>query len=239
VLRRFTRSIPGGSVLREVVEKKTTQSATARQLAGDIYRSSGEALRVLDLGCGEGVSAAWFGELDDAVDWHGVDIEDSPEVRARRSNDPRMASFDGVHLPYPPEHFDMIYCDQVLEHVQRPYELLAEVRRVLKPSGTLVGSVAYLEPYHSFSIFNFTPYGMCTVMRQVGLQPTLIRHSSDAFYKIFRQMLGGWTGFTALSRFSILYGVISLAGRLTGSSVEDMNLLKIQYCGSFCFVGRR
>lgn len=38
---------------------------------------------VLDLGCGDGRSADLFRKLAPGVKWTGVDIEDSPEVKAR------------------------------------------------------------------------------------------------------------------------------------------------------------
>ena len=41
-------------------------------------------------------------------------------------------------LPQPGNHFDIIYCLSVLEHTRGYPEILLELRRVLRPGGTLV-----------------------------------------------------------------------------------------------------
>jgi SAM-dependent methyltransferase len=41
-------------------------------------------------------------------------------------------------LPQPGNHFDVIYCLSVLEHTRGYPEILVELRRVLRPGGTLV-----------------------------------------------------------------------------------------------------
>jgi SAM-dependent methyltransferase len=44
--------------------------------------------------------------------------------------------------------FDAIVCDQVLEHVPRPWVAIAELHRVLRPGGTIWVSVPLSYPYH-------------------------------------------------------------------------------------------
>lgn len=239
VLKRIASRLPGYYELRELMDTEETSQISAQKLASQLYAERGRSLNVLDLGCGEGASLDWFEQLDPTIQWRGVDIENSPEVAARRQPDPRMVSFDGVNLPFPNDSFDIVYCQQVLEHVRFPHELTAEVRRVLKPGGVFVGSVAYLEPYHSYSVFNFTPFGMAFVLSNAKLEPVLLRHSSDGFYKIFRQMLGGFGFWSKLSKLSFPYAVVGIIGGIAGADKRDVNLLKIQYAGSFCFVGRK
>lgn len=207
------------------------------ELAGELNQVA-EA-KVLDLGCGAGHSIDLFRRLAPSVEWHGVDIADSPEVQARTRKDGAFQTFDGINLPYSDNFFDLIYCNQVLEHVRHPEPLLAEVHRVLKPSGTFVGAVSYLEPYHSFSIFNFTPYGLHSVMRTAGMHVVELRAGSDAFSLIVRQMVGKprWSSF--FLRTSALYTAIDLAGFLTRMSTAEKNFMKIQFCGHLCFKCQR
>ena len=51
-------------------------------------------------------------------------------------------------IPVPDGSFDAIICLAVLEHVQNPVECVAEMVRVLKPGGTIVASVPFLQPEH-------------------------------------------------------------------------------------------
>jgi ubiquinone/menaquinone biosynthesis C-methylase UbiE len=239
LLERVASRMPGYSELRPLMDAVESRQTTARELTAALYRERGRGLKVLDLGCGEGASLEWFEQLDATVEWNGVDIEGSPEVLARMNHDGRMKTFDGVHIPFPSGQFDIVYCHQVLEHVRRPYELLAEVSRVLKGGGIFVGSVSYLEPYHSYSVFNFTPYGLKLVLESAALAPVTIRHSADVFYKILRQMLGGSAFWSRLSSLSLIYGLISLIGWMSASEKRDINLLKNQYAGALCFVARK
>lgn len=114
---------------------------------------------VLDVGCGNGDSADFFRRSNPNIKWVGVDIADSPEVRSRTRNDLDFHIFDGIHLPFDDSTFDMIFSKQVFEHVRYPDALMKDMVRVLKPCGIIVGSTSHLEPFHSYSFWNITPYG--------------------------------------------------------------------------------
>ncbi len=125
---------------------------------------AGKPANILDLGCGDCRSIELFRSLLPDASWRGVDIENSPEVASRSVIDNRVDTFDGINLPYSDGQFDLVYSRQVLEHVRHPDALVREVARVLRPGGLFLGEVSYLETYHSFSIFNFTPYGLKVVV---------------------------------------------------------------------------
>ena len=111
----------------------------SRQVLADHYAARLRATRVMDLGCGTGDSIELFRGLDPEVQWVGVDIEESPEVAERTRGDAEFVTFDGEHLPFDDGSFELVYCKQVLEHVERPRELLREVARVLQPGGWFAG----------------------------------------------------------------------------------------------------
>ena len=48
---------------------------------------------------------------------------------------------EGGVLPFDSGRFDAALMDNVLEHIESPASVLAEIRRVLKPSGTLLVGV--------------------------------------------------------------------------------------------------
>ena len=90
--------------------------------------------RVLDLGCGRGILldrlAAGF-----CTQGFGVDISRGT-LRALQSESlhpHRVVCSEGENLPFPDNSFDMAVTLDVLEHVQNPERVLAEMLRVLKP----------------------------------------------------------------------------------------------------------
>ena len=97
--------------------------------------------RVLDVGCGEG----WFtSELGRAgAEAVGIDVAEEPLRRARRrdgSLDLRLVApcggWSGSGLG--DAEFDAVWAGEVVEHVADTAGLLSEMRRVLRPGGTLL-----------------------------------------------------------------------------------------------------
>jgi SAM-dependent methyltransferase len=214
---------------------------TAKQVASQYYaRKLGPALPagavVLDLGCGTGVSLDLFREVAPHVRWVGVDIEHSPEVDARVRADGEFRVFDGVNLPFPDRSIDLIYSRQVLEHVRYPERLLEDVRRVLKPGASFVGSTSHLEPYHSFSYWNFTPFGFKHIVDSAGLELVEIRPGIDGITLINRAYRGNDP---AMNRWfaeeSPLNQEIDAWTLQNRKSVSEAALRKLAFCGQFCF----
>ncbi len=191
---------------------------------------------VLDLGCGLGKSLDYFLNLNKKAEWYGLDIEDSPEVKARKANNKKFISFNGIDIPFEDNFFDFIYCKQVLEHVRYPKELLFEVQRVLKPGGYFIGSTSHLEPYHSMSYWNYTPYGFSILIEEAKLKLLEIRPSIDSLTLIIRR------GLRDLSLFNLFWKIesplnflISLIGKIIRTSPFKLNLIKLLFCGQFVF----
>lgn len=200
----------------------------------------GPAPRILDLGCGEGGSCDYFRTLLPEATWIGLDIADSPEVNARKRQDAAFHTYDGVHVPFEDAHFDLVYSSQVFEHVRYPQELLREVRRVLRPGGYFVGSTSHLEPYHSRSFWNFTPYGFCVLIRDSALDLAEIGPSIDSLTLIIRRVLGCPPFFARYwRRESPLNALIGLAGRVSRMAPERIAAAKLLFSGQFCFLARR
>ena len=86
---------------------------------------------VLDLGAGAGIVEA-MNFKGSAKLVCGVDL-DSRVVDNPFLDEGRVA--DAGLIPYPDESFDLVFSDNVLEHLDEPRKVFAEVARVLRPGG--------------------------------------------------------------------------------------------------------
>jgi SAM-dependent methyltransferase len=61
----------------------------------------------------------------------------------------RTIAGSGEHLPFPDASFDVVLCDNVVDHAESPREICEEIVRVLKPGGLLYFTVNVHHPiYH-------------------------------------------------------------------------------------------
>ena len=212
----------------------------SRQVLADHYagrllgaRDAADPPRVMDLGCGAGDS------VDPRVSWVGADIEDSAEVAGRTRTDAEFVSFDGRRLPFEDSSFELVYCKQVLEHVEHPRELMAEVARVLRPGGHLAGSTSQLEAFHSRSVFNWTPYGFTRAAEDAGLRVVELRPVIDGFTLVAWRALGLPRFFHRWwARESPPYRAIELAARAARLDARTRNQIKLVLSGQFAFLAR-
>jgi 2-polyprenyl-3-methyl-5-hydroxy-6-metoxy-1,4-benzoquinol methylase len=94
--------------------------------------------RVLDVGCGEG---RFTSELIRAgCNAVGIDVAEEPLRRGRERDsalDLRLVPVDGA-WELDDADFDLVWAGEVIEHVADTAAWLSEVRRVLRPDGTLL-----------------------------------------------------------------------------------------------------
>ena len=95
-------------------------------------------LRVLDVGCGGGVLAEEVARLGCTVTGLDPSEESLAAARAHAATQGLAIEYrrgSGEALPFPADTFDVIYCCDVLEHVDDLRRVVAETARVLKPGG--------------------------------------------------------------------------------------------------------
>lgn len=146
---------------------------TRRRIAAFVQRHA-HLLRgdVLDFGGGE----TPYRRLARARSWRSVEYAsslDGSDVgsfarRARLERD--HLYYDGRHIPLPDASVDAVLATEVLEHVFNLEEVLAELRRVLRPGGRLVATVPFAmyehEVPHDFA--RYTSYAMQDRLKRAG-----------------------------------------------------------------------
>jgi SAM-dependent methyltransferase len=216
------------------------QTLADRYAEREIGRPAGRPWRVLDLGCGAGGSVDVFRARDPDVQWVGLDVPGSPEAGERTRTDARFETFDGVVMPFEEGAFDLVYCKQVLEHVRRPEPLLAEVRRVLAPGGWFAGSTSQLEPYHSLSLWNYTPIGFLGLLEHASLRPVELRPGIDGLTLIAWRLAGNHRSFHRWwGRESPLNRALDACARALRADPRTLNATKLLFCGQFAFLAQR
>ncbi|MGG6287617.1 class I SAM-dependent methyltransferase [Leptolyngbya sp. AN03gr2] len=89
---------------------------------------------VLDFGAGAGIVEAMnFRGLAARV--CGIDLD--PRVTVNPFLDEGLVADNG-RIPYPDEIFDVVFADNVMEHLDQPDQIFAEIARVLRPGGKLL-----------------------------------------------------------------------------------------------------
>ncbi|WP_298712185.1 methyltransferase domain-containing protein [Chitinophaga sp.] len=98
--------------------------------------------RVLDVGCGNGVISRHLGQF--GYDVLGIDISQKTIDVARSKNTLPNVRFEAISaeaLTAQGERYDAVICSEVLEHLDRPGELLKVIYDSLKDNGLLVVTV--------------------------------------------------------------------------------------------------
>jgi SAM-dependent methyltransferase len=231
------RRLPGAdlrAVLRPAIPSSTSAQALAERLIpGLVFPTA----LVVDLGCGRGDSVDAFRAAEPSVCWIGVEVGDS-EYETR--TDVELRVFDGVALPFESGTVDVVFSKQVLEHVERPHELVPDVARVLKPGGVFAGSTSHLEPYHGRSTMNLTPYGLKLLLEHSGFELERIMPGIDAPTLFVRRLLRGPAYFDRYwAHRSPFNTLLDGVGRVTGWDAEDRNAIKLLFSGQYAFVARR
>ena len=91
-------------------------------------------MRVLDLGCGEGVRVAALRAAGYEVFGCDVEMRTTPQAKALIQRGlPLEITTQPYRLPFDDATFDVVLSDEVFEHVQDYPEAIYELNRVMKP----------------------------------------------------------------------------------------------------------
>jgi len=136
-------------------ERYSLRQARYHAIGEDVGRllherpQSAGPLKLLDVGLWNGVSMRYVESQPGAerVEFHGIDLKLQPTIYQPR----RWASLqEGNLLDGFPQvasnQFDVVICEQVLEHLPSVETAMATLCRILKPGGTLIVGVPIFPP---------------------------------------------------------------------------------------------
>lgn len=104
--------------------------------------------KILDLGCGFGGVTKLVTDFFSATEVYGVDINPRRlEVAREQGIKTIEADLNTSSLPLPPDYFDLVISNGVIEHLYFYDDLITESYRVLKRGGFLVLSLPNLANY--------------------------------------------------------------------------------------------
>lgn len=142
-----------------------TLSLARRRLARAIAAAVGEHGAGDCLDCGSGRSPYRALLARQAATVTSVDIEDRSGAVDLLADIQAMPEIDD-------RSFDTVLCTQVLEHVPRPWQAMAELGRVLRPGGHLILSVPHLSAVHEppNDFYRYTRFGLESLCESAGLE---------------------------------------------------------------------
>lgn len=104
--------------------------------------------------------------------YHG---EEKPDILA-----------DATNIPLNNRSIDTILSLQVLEHLPKPQESIAEIKRLLKKDGILILSTVQYYPLHDepFDFFRYTKYGLRKLLEEHNLKIIHLKEEGNIFVLI-------------------------------------------------------
>jgi SAM-dependent methyltransferase len=154
-LRAFIAQSPvhRGAIVREVAATAAATPAGAR---------------VLDAGAGDAPYRPLFAHCAYLTqDWPG-----SPHAGAQRVD----IVADLHELPADLGELDLVVCTEVLEHVADPSVVLAELRRVLRPGGSLLVTVPFVAGLHEepYDFYRYTNHALRMLLDRAGFSEVAV-----------------------------------------------------------------
>jgi SAM-dependent methyltransferase len=109
------------------------------QLVARYFRHLGAGSPILDLGCGTGDLGRLRPRRETQV--FGIDNDEGAIREASRHENAMVCDIESGKLPFDDGFFEGAVAKDILEHVEKPWALVAELHRVLKPGAKIVVSV--------------------------------------------------------------------------------------------------
>ncbi len=131
-----------------------------------LLRSAPNAGSLLDIGCADGAKTlAYAGVLGvAATKIKGVEAQERYRLQAAEKFEVYPADLEREKLPFEDESFDVVICNQVLEHLKNIFLPLSEMDRVLATGGRLVIGIPNLAALHNRFLLLFGRQPLCNTI---------------------------------------------------------------------------
>lgn len=119
--------------------------------------------RVLEIGCSEG---RFSGSLDGVQERWGIEPSPAAELARTRLDRVFQATFEQAEPNLPQDYFDLVICNDVIEHMPDHGRFLRNIKNHIAPGGMLIGSLPNVRYYQNMFQFllekdwNYTDFGI-------------------------------------------------------------------------------
>ncbi len=98
--------------------------------------------RILEIGCGSGVTGLKLKKEGKAKEVIGIEISEENAKNAENNIDKvYLGNVETIELPFKDNEFDYIILGDVIEHLYDPWLLLSKIKSYLKPDGKIIASI--------------------------------------------------------------------------------------------------
>ena len=172
----------------------------------EVLRGVSSPASIVDVGCGDGTATAVAAQANPGHRIVGLDWSADALLRARAHGLALIrAEAEPGGLPIASGHADVVIMSELIEHLVDPDSVLEEVRRVLKPGGTLLLSTPNLAAWYNRGLLAL---GVQPVFTEVSLRGVFGRPGS--------QVAGHLRLFTSRALVGLLaargFGMIRVSG---------------------------
>ena len=205
-LERIEKSLPSSANRNYTKWKRYASSGIERGLIlkGIISKFAPiDGAKILDVGSGDGGISIAFGKSNQ-TEVIGIDLNSARVKTSIIGAKEEKAASDflvanGSNLPFKQCFFDIIICNDVIEHVQNPKKLLSELHRSLRDGGVLyICAPNGFSPYSIIRDAHYGIFGLSLMPYNIGkFYVTKIRKISQEYdvygpfnYWLLKRLLG-------------------------------------------------
>jgi ubiquinone/menaquinone biosynthesis C-methylase UbiE len=193
-----------------------------------------EFKKVLEVGAGDGSILKLLADKNFAPEYYAVEISETgvQHIKSRNiSNLKSVQLFDGYHLPFDDNSFDLIILSHVLEHVEHERLLLRELKRVARycvievPKDYKAGVDTRIKHFLAYGHINmYTPTSLRYLLYTEGFEvendlTSIIEPEVTKFNTYVNQKMS--KSFLKDLKINAEYGVKNSLGKIFGKKMNE------------------